>query len=122
MGDDRNAAAQADRGDWSANCRAFRMGGGAADDAQHALAQRKSELPPSRGGIVDEAVDHQRRVGADIQRRLVDEQDLHAAGRGGLDLLVLDHLRPDLDHSGAPPGSVPEEVVLTAAAAPTVSA
>ena len=31
------------------------------------------------GGIENEAVDQQRRVGADIEGRLVDEQHLHAA-------------------------------------------
>ena len=99
MRDDGDAATQADRRDWSSDRRSFGMRRDAADNADHTLAQRKSELSFRGGGIVDEAVNHERRVGADVQGRLVDEQNLDAAGRGGLDLLVRDHLRPDLDHS-----------------------
>jgi hypothetical protein len=52
------------------------------------------------GGIENEAVDQQRRVGADIEGRLVDEQHLHAAGPGGLDLLVPPSARSRVDLAG----------------------
>jgi hypothetical protein len=99
MRDDGDAATQANRRDRRSNRSPFRMRSDASDHAQYTLAQRKSELAIGRGGIVNEAVDHKRRVGADIEGRLVDEQHLDAAGRGGLNLLILYHLGPDLDHS-----------------------
>ena len=96
----RDAAAHAERCDRSSDRRPVGMRRDAADDAQHALAERKGDLALRCRRIVDEAIDDQRRVGADVEGRLVDEQHLHAAGRGGLDLLVLDDLRPDLDDAG----------------------
>jgi len=107
MRDDGDAAAQADRRDRRSDRRPFGMRRDASDDAHHALAQRKRELAPRGGGIEDETVNHQRRVGADVERRLIDEQHLDAAGPGGLDLLVRDDLRPDLDHSSGRSGRRP---------------
>ena len=43
-------------------------------------------------------------LASELHSRLVDEQHLDAAGRGGLDLLVLDDRRPDLDHARGSPG------------------
>src|SRR3984957_18347570 len=71
------------------------------------LCPTKGRAPPSWWRDVNEAVNHQRRVGADVERRLVDEQDLDAAARGGLDLLVLDNLGPDLDHASGGAGRRP---------------
>ena len=104
MRDESDAAAQANRRDRSSDRRPFGVRRDASDDAHRALAQRKGELTLRRGGIVNEAINHQCRVGADVERRLVDEQHLDAAGRGGLDLLVRDDLRPDLDHSSGRSG------------------
>jgi hypothetical protein len=50
-----------------------------------------------RRRIEDVFVDDDAGVGAYVERRLVDEQNLDATALGGLDLLILQNLLADLD-------------------------
>jgi hypothetical protein len=97
MRDGGDAAAQPDGGDRCRDGRAARMGRLPANDAQNALAQRQCHLSLRGRRVKDEFVDDERRIRPDIQRCLVDEEQLHAAGRGCLDLFVGDDLSAELD-------------------------
>ena len=80
MGDRHDAAAHADRRRRRRDRRAAAVRRLAADDAQQPLRQIERDLALGRRRIEDEFVDDDARIDADVERRLVDEQQLDAAG------------------------------------------
>ena len=71
----------------------------AADQAQHALAGVDRELAGLGGGIEHELVDGELGVGADRQRRAVEEDEMRTiVGVGGDELVGL-HVDADAQHA-----------------------
>ena len=79
---------------------AYVLGDLAADEAQHALAERGHHLARVLGGVVNEFVDDEVGAWTHGEGRAVDEQHLHQPLAGGVDALIEEDGVADL-HLGA---------------------